>query len=151
GVVVVLVAGVLTSGDRQRLVVSILTLTALAAAAGVCIWQWTAGPKVLVGGALRLDDLGLAAGLIPIASAAFVVPLSGREGALEHPLGPAGHAEFQALLLSSVLGMTLLASAQNVIAVFIALELLSIPLYILCGSALRRSRSLESGLKYLIV
>ena len=35
--------------------------------------------------------------------------------------------------------------------VFVALELLSIPLYVLCGSSLRRERSLESGLKYLIV
>ena len=47
--------------------------------------------------------------------------------------------------------MTLLAQAQNLIAFFVALELLSVPLYVLCGSALRRERSLESGLKYLIV
>src|SRR5436305_4239681 len=47
--------------------------------------------------------------------------------------------------------MTLLAQAQNLISVFVALELLSIPLYVMCGSALRRERSLEAGLKYLIV
>src|SRR5207247_7718490 len=62
-----------------------------------------------------------------------------------------GHAEFHALLLGSVLGMTILAQAQNVIALFIGLELLSIPLYVMCGSAIRRARSLEAGLKYLIV
>jgi NADH-quinone oxidoreductase subunit N len=151
GVCVVLVVGLVTRGSRQRLAVSVVSLATLAVAAARCIVQWTSGPTVLVGGALRMDDLALAATLIAIASAAFVIPLSWREDALERPLGPAGHTEFQALLLSSVLGMSLLASAQNLIALFIALELLSVPLYILCGSALRRSRSLESGLKYLIV
>src|SRR5256886_16454607 len=47
--------------------------------------------------------------------------------------------------------MSLLAAAQNTVAVFLGLELLSIPLYVLCASELRREQSLESGLKYLIV
>ena len=34
---------------------------------------------------------------------------------------------------------------------FLGFELLSIPLYVLCATELRRARSLESGLKYLIV
>src|SRR5439155_3507297 len=80
-----------------------------------------------------------------------VIPLSWREESVEHGPGAAGHGEFQALLLASVLGMTLLAQAQNLIAFFVSLELLSVPLYVLCGSALRRPQSLESGLKYLIV
>jgi len=151
GFCVVLLVGLLTSGSRQRLAVSIVSLATLAVAAARCIIQWSASPTDLVAGALRMDDLALAAALIAIASAAFVIPLSWREEALERPVGPVGHPEFQALLLSSVLGMTLLAEAENLIAVFISLELLSIPLYIMCGSALRRRRSLESGLKYLIV
>ncbi len=151
GVCVVLAVGLVVRGERQRLAVSITSLLTLAVAAARCIIQWTAGPTDLVAGALRVDDLSLAVTLIAIASAAFVIPLSWREEALEKPVGPAGHTEFQALLLSSVLGMTLLAQAQNLITLFISLELLSIPLYILCGSALRHRRSLESGLKYLIV
>ena len=47
--------------------------------------------------------------------------------------------------------MTLLAQAQNLVSMFVAIETLSIPLYILCATNLRRERSLESGLKYLIV
>jgi NADH-quinone oxidoreductase subunit N len=47
--------------------------------------------------------------------------------------------------------MSLLASAQNIVALFIGLELLSIPLYVLCASEMRREHSLESGLKYLII
>src|SRR5207244_1635344 len=63
----------------------------------------------------------------------------------------AAHGEWHALLLSSIGGMSLLASAQNTVAVFLGLELLSIPLCVLCATGLRREHSLESGLKYLIV
>ena len=47
--------------------------------------------------------------------------------------------------------MAMLAMAQNLVIFFVALELLSVPLYVLCGSALRHRQSLESGLKYLII
>ncbi len=149
GICAVLVGGVLTAG-RQRLVVSAFSLIALAAAAGLAIWQWGVRED-LVAGALRLDELGLAATLIAIAAAAFVIPLSWREPAAERPGEEPRHGEFQALLLSSVLGMTLLAQAQNLVVLFISIELLSVPLYVLCGSSIHRTRSLESGLKYLII
>jgi NADH-quinone oxidoreductase subunit N len=150
GIVVVLIAGLVAPGRKQRIVVSIFGLGTLAAAAGLCIWQW-GEEKDLIAGALRLDDLGLSVSLIAIAAAAFCIPLSWREEAFDRAAGPTGHGEFQALLLCSVLGMVLIAQAQNLVAFFVALELLSVPLYILCGSALRRRESLESGLKYLIV
>ena len=149
GICVVLVAGILTE-NRQRAVVSFFSLATLATAAGLCIWQW-GERKDLVAGALRLDELGLAAALIAILAACVVVPLSWREPAAERPGEEPRHGEFQALLLSSVLGMVLLAQAQNLVSFFVAIELLSVPLYVLCGSALRRRESLESGLKYLIV
>jgi NADH-quinone oxidoreductase subunit N len=149
GICAVLFAG-LVDDRRQRPVVSVVSLATLAAAAGLCIWQW-GERKDLVAAALRLDELGLAAALIAILSAAVVVPLSWREPAAERSGEEPRHGEFQALLLSSVLGMVLLAQAQNLVAFFVGIELLSVPLYVLCGSALARRESLESGLKYLIV
>jgi NADH-quinone oxidoreductase subunit N len=143
GVCVVLLSGLVWRG---RWVPTALTLITLATAAGLCIWQWGESAD-LVSGALRLDDLGLAISLMAITAAAFVTPLSLREPAADR----AGFADFQALLLGSTLGMVLLAQAQNLIALFVAIELLSVPLYVLCGSALHRPESLESGLKYLIV
>ena len=149
GLVVVLLVGAF-SDRRQRLAVSIFGFATLAAAAGLCVWQ-LGESKDLVAGALRLDDLGLSASLIAIGSAIFCIPLSWREQAFDKPLGPSGHGEFQALLICSVLGMTLIAQAQNLVIFFVALELLSIPLYVLCGAAIRREASLESGLKYLVI
>jgi NADH-quinone oxidoreductase subunit N len=123
-----------------------LTIITLAAAAGLLIWQW-GDPKDLVSGALRIDDLSISISLIAILTAAFCVLLSTREPATEQ----AGVGEYHALLLGSVLGMVLLAEAQNLVTFFVAIETLSIPLYILCAANMRREGSLESGLKYLIV
>ena len=47
--------------------------------------------------------------------------------------------------------MAVLVSAQDLITLFLGIELLSIPLYILCASETRREGSLESGLKYLVI
>jgi NADH-quinone oxidoreductase subunit N len=144
GIVVVLMVGLLPRVGRFTM--NYLTLAVLAVTAARCIIEWGSNES-LVSGALRLDAFGLAAALIAILAAAVVVVLSIREPAAEE----ATHGAFYSLLLGSVLGMVLLAQAQNLIAFFVALELLSIPLYVLCASARRQERSLESGLKYLII
>jgi NADH-quinone oxidoreductase subunit N len=59
--------------------------------------------------------------------------------------------EYYSLLLFSVSGMMLMASAADLIMVFLALEMLSIPLYILSGFAVPRPESEESALKYFIL
>jgi len=59
--------------------------------------------------------------------------------------------EFYTLLLFTVSGMMLMAQAADLIVVFLALELLSIPLYILSGFARPRSASEESAMKYFLL
>ena len=59
--------------------------------------------------------------------------------------------EFYPLLLFSIAGMMLMASAADLIMIFLALELLSIPLYILAGFAVPRPESEEAGLKYFLL
>jgi NADH-quinone oxidoreductase subunit N len=143
GLCVVLLSGVF---KPLKQTVPGLTLATLGATAGLLIWQW-GDPTELVSGALRLDDLAISISLIAILTAAFAVLFSIREPAAEQ----AGKGEYHALLLGSVLGMVLLTQAQNLVTFFVALETLSIPLYILCATNMRREKSLESGLKYLIV
>ncbi|HET6998576.1 MAG TPA: NADH-quinone oxidoreductase subunit N [Solirubrobacterales bacterium] len=143
GLCVVLLSAVFKPTKRMA---PLLTMVTLATTAGLLIWQW--GENIeLITGALRLDDLAISISLIVILTAGFCVLLSTRESAVEQ----AGSGEYHALLLGSVLGMVLLAQAQNLITFFVAIEILSIPLYILCATNLRQEGSLESGLKYLIV
>src|SRR5205085_8509478 len=54
-------------------------------------------------------------------------------------------------LLLSTVGMMLVAGAGDLITLFLGVELLSVSLYVLCAIEVWRERSLESGLKYLII
>jgi NADH-quinone oxidoreductase subunit N len=143
GLCVVLLTAVVRPARRMA---PLLSLVTLGVTAGLLVWQWNESVD-LVSGALRLDDLAIATSLVAVASAAFAVLFSIREPAAEQ----VGAGEYHALLLGSVLGMVLLAEAQNLVTFFVGIETLSIPLYILCAANLRREWSLESGLKYLIV
>jgi NADH-quinone oxidoreductase subunit N len=146
GGVVVLLVGLLRSPVVRRGVVPGLTLVTLATALGLTIWQW-GERKSIISGALVVDDLALFLNLVFIVGAAAAVVLLLRDSSPEE----AGHGEHHALLLTAVMGMSVLAGSQNLVTLFLGLELLSIPLYVLCATNLRRPISLESGLKYLIV
>jgi len=61
------------------------------------------------------------------------------------------HGEYYALLLLATSGMILLISAVDLIAVFLGIELLSIPIYVLAGFDRRKLRSNEAALKYFVV
>jgi NADH-quinone oxidoreductase subunit N len=146
GATLVLLVGLFRARWVRSQLVPALSLVALGATAGLTIWQWDAH-KSIVSGALRIDDLSLVLNLIIVTGGALAVLLAWRSQAARE----AAHGEFHALLLSSIAGMSLLAAAQNTVALFVGLELLSIPLYVLCATELRREHSLESGLKYLII
>jgi NADH-quinone oxidoreductase subunit N len=59
--------------------------------------------------------------------------------------------EYYILLLYSLSGMLLMASAGDLIVVFLAVELLSIPLYVLAAFAIPQAESEESALKYFLL
>jgi NADH-quinone oxidoreductase subunit N len=59
--------------------------------------------------------------------------------------------EYYSLLLFSICGMMLMSVANDLIVVFLALELLSIPLYVLAGFARPKLESEEASLKYFLM
>ncbi len=60
-------------------------------------------------------------------------------------------AEYHLLILGSLLGMLVLASARNLILLFLAFELMSIPLYVLAGFRKRQPEAVEAALKFFLV
>ncbi len=146
GVLVVVLGGLLRSSFARTRAVPALTILTLGATIGLSIWRW-GHPASIISGALAVDDLALVLNLLFCTAAIATVLLALRGQAP----GEAGHGEFHALLLASALGMAVLVSAQNLVTLFLGLEILSIPLYILCATEMRRASSLESGLKYLVV
>lgn len=82
----------------------------------------------------------LACGLTLLLSPAYVA----RQGVTQ--LG-----EYYALVLLATAGMMLMASATNLMTIFVGLELLSLALYILSAYFARRFRSQEAGMKYFLL
>src|SRR4051794_11537264 len=148
GSLIVLMAGLFRAPWVHRVLLPLLTIAALGAAIGLSIWNWEPGnTKPIVEGALAIDTLSLGISMLCYVAGIATVFLSLRALALRET----GGGEYFTLVLGSAAGMTVLASAENLVTLFVGLELLSIPLYVLCASELRRRTSLESGLKYLVV
>jgi NADH-quinone oxidoreductase subunit N len=148
GATLVLMACLLRGRRVQLVLMPALTIASLAASIGLAVWVWEPGDsQPIVAGALAIDTLALGVSVLCMAAGIATVLLSLRAEVMRQ----AGPGEYYGLLLLSIAGMTVLASAENFVTLFVGLELLSIPLYVLCASDPRRAPSLESGLKYLII
>jgi NADH-quinone oxidoreductase subunit N len=148
GATIILMVSLIRSRFVQHALVPALAIVALGAAIGLAVANWNPGDTTpIVTGALAIDTLAYGIAILCCASGIVAILLAWRSDALRE----AGAGEFACLLLGSVGGMILLAGAENLVTLFIGLELLSIPLYVLCGSRVREEKSLEAGLKYLIV
>ncbi len=103
-----------------------------------------AAPEVLWGGMLRHDWLAFVFKLLFLGSAFITTLLTvGWEKVWRK-------GEFYVLLLTSTLGMTLMAASADLIMLFLAIETTSIPLYIMAGFMTEDDKSTESGFKYLL-
>jgi len=125
---------------------ALLAAVGLAGALGVTLaqagWERSAfgGMVVLDGFSSFLSVLFLASGLFAIAIAYGYLKRMGLE-----------RGEYYTLMLFSISGMLLMAQAADLIVTFLALELLSIPLYVLAAFARPRADSEEAGLKYFLL
>ena len=94
-----------------------------------------------------VDNFALVLKALFLLAAYIVVLLSAHE--IEE--GGYYQGEFYVLLLSSVLGMVMMASARDLVSVFIALEFLSIPAYMMAAWKKRDRKSNEAGVKYYLL
>jgi NADH-quinone oxidoreductase subunit N len=148
GSIVVLMVGLLRPAFVRQALVPGLTAATLLTAIGLTIWIWEPGEqRPIIEGSLTVDTLALGLSMLFYAAGLVCVALSLRASAARE----AGHGEYYGLLLGSITGMVVLAEASDLIALFVGIELLSIPLYVLCASDVRRATSLEAGLKYLVI
>ncbi|NPV55874.1 MAG: NADH-quinone oxidoreductase subunit N [Anaerolineae bacterium] len=117
------------------LVIALLTLFfANPGQEGLLVW----------GGMLRFDQAGYVFRMLFLLGAGVTALFS-----MDDPqIGKRG--EFYMLLLVSTLGMSLMASAADLVMLYLAIETTSIPLYILSGFITRDDKSTEAGLKYML-
>ena len=102
---------------------------------------------VVMQGTLAVDGVALFGKMILLATCAMAVLISYHY--LSHRRIHRG--EYYPLILFATAGMTLLAAANDLLLVFLALELLSLCLYVLAGFARRDAASQEGALKYFLL
>jgi len=98
-------------------------------------------------GMLSHDDFSVFFKVLAILSAGLILLLSEKDSAL---MGK-GAGTFAALVLLSTLGVLFLSSAEDLIILFVGLELTTLPLFILAGYLKSDARSSESAVKFLLV
>jgi NADH-quinone oxidoreductase subunit N len=128
-----------------------LAIVGVLIAGGLLFRQWNLvrddGPLTTFAGMVRVDPFAVFLGVVITAATGLALLLSvaylRREG-LEAP-------EYFALVLLSGAGMLMMTTANDLVVVFLSLEVLSIPLYVLAAFDRRRLGSQEAGLKYFIL
>jgi len=143
----VLVADLFLPEDRKGVLPSLAGLGLLAAVVPVLTLAADGTDRVMFGGAYAVDNFALVLKALFLVSGYVVVLLSTNYVAE----GDYAEGEYYFLLLSSILGMTVMASARDLITIFVALEMLSIPAYLLAGWRKRDPKGNEAGVKYYLM
>jgi NADH-quinone oxidoreductase subunit N len=125
---------------------AMLAALGLIAAGGLLVTEF-GRPDIGFLGMLVIDDFSHFISLLLVVSGLISIALS--YDYLKRIQAESG--EFYVLLLLSISGMMLMGMAADLIIIFLALELLSIPLYVLAGIALPRLSSEEAGIKYFLL
>ncbi len=117
--------------------------------AGVSVWSdiRTTGADTAFNGALVVDEFALYFKFLTVTVLALLFLSSSEYASRFHPF----QAEFYGLLLLSSAGLMLLPAAGDLITVYISLELASLPVIALAAYNKTRLKSLEAGLKYLML
>ncbi len=146
---------VVATRGRTSLLAAWAAAASLVAALVLTVWQYltvltpdgpTLVPQLAMADAIANDGIAVFTRLVVYLSALLVIPLG--YGYLQDRR--INRAEVEPLLLLAVVGMAALGSANDLITLFIALELLSLALYVLAGLARRDRRSQEASLKYFV-
>ena len=168
--VVSVVLEALLPRGRRRTPQVVLSAVGLLTALGLLIWQWGADDVVTASGSIAIDGVSrfLMAVVLVLAVVAVLLvgdTVDGETGfapqASAVPGSPGEEAarragleqtEVYPLLLFVVLGMMVFPASNDLLTMFVALEVLSLPLYLLCGFARRRRLlSQEAAVKYFLL
>jgi NADH-quinone oxidoreductase subunit N len=150
GALGMLVVGALTPPWPKGLYAFVAAVTAGAAGVmAIVLWDDISdqGPRTLVEGALAFDTFAMWS-TITITAVVLLVSLLTDQFIRNTPSdGP----EIYALYLVAATGGIVMASANDLIVLFLGLETLSLALYVLAASNRRSDQSAESGLKYFVL
>ncbi len=141
-----LMVGVFRKGESYRLVTMLASLIILVVAVLVAL-PANSGGRVAFGGAFIVDDFARAMKFLVLAGTDIALVLSGtflaRYGLMKF--------EYVVLFLLSALGMMMMISANDLISLYMGLELQSLALYVVAAIDRDNAKSSEAGLKYFVL
>lgn len=148
GIVLLLLLDLFLSDARKWILTPLASFTLLGAFIPVLTLALnSAGTRQMFDGRYVIDDFSLVMkGLFLLAG--YVVVLLAADHIRE---GDYYQGEFWFLMLSSIMGMVMMASSRDLVSIFVSLEFLSIPAYMLAAWRKRDSRSNEAGIKYYLL
>jgi NADH-quinone oxidoreductase subunit N len=133
---------------RDLRVAGWITLAALASTAAAVWWLWWRSAHVAgLAGMIAVDDFRWVTDWVFLGAAALTVLISFRYLEREQLLAP----EYYVLLVFATLGMMLMAGGSDLMVIFLALELMSVAVYVLAGFDRKRARSAEAAIKYFLL
>ncbi len=145
GAMTLLMVGAFRGGLSVRVVD--FSAIALLIVAGVILLLLPEGKLVSFGGSFVVDDFARFLKILALLGSAAAIAMSIDYAKRERQ----ERFEYSVLVLLSTLGMLMLISAADLIALYLGLELMSLPLYVAAASHRDQLRSTEAGLKYFVL
>jgi NADH-quinone oxidoreductase subunit N len=145
-ILVVITVDLFLAADRKWLLTPLTAVGLLATAAAIGV-VWSSPPNGALAGIYTVDELSLVLKLAAVGIGLLSTLFApGYLVVRRLPLG-----EFNAILLFSTLGIFVLASSADLITLFLGLELMAMPAYLLTGFHKTDRFSNEGGLKYFLL
>src|SRR5215212_2860115 len=144
GAVVLLLAGVIWSRERST-ALAFLSIVLLIAVIAVAIWQPAEG--TLFNGGFIVDGFARYMKFLVLGGSAFTLILS-TSTAKSFGLDK---FEYAILVLLATLGMMVMVSANDLMSLYVGLELQSLALYVMAALRREDARATEAGLKYFVL
>jgi NADH-quinone oxidoreductase subunit N len=132
--------------DRRLHLLIALVGTFAAGGASFVLWTYS-GPPTAMGGMVNVDRFSVFGRILLLSITAFSLVLGTHYFSRDTTLY---RGEFYPLMLFATMGMTLITAASDLIVVFLALEILSLSLYVLTGLTGRRGSN-EAAMKYFLL
>jgi NADH-quinone oxidoreductase subunit N len=145
GAMALLLVGVYRATDDGRFVDGAAIV--LLVVAGIVVALLPAGKLTTFNGSFIVDEFARFLKILALLGSAAAIVMS-----LDYAKREAQQRfEYSVLILLSTLGMLMLISAADLIALYLGLELMSLPLYVVAASHRNSVRSTEAGLKYFVL
>ena len=132
--------------ERSVILIDIACI-ALLIVAGILVVVLPGGKQVIFNGSFVIDSFARFLKILALAGSAAAILMSIDYAKRQRQQ----RFEYSVLILLSTLGMLMLISAADLIALYLGLELMSLPLYVVAASHRTVLRSTEAGLKYFVL